>query len=819
MSGARSIDRVAAMDGGYGDTTGSMRGRRGLARRRVIAAAATGLAAAMAPGAGAEVLSSKRGFGDVGANYANLQATGAGWYYTWGTGAANPGTFDAAHYPMFWNAPSQGTIDGVKARNPAYVLGFNEPERADQANMTVAQAVASWTTISNGFAGTGTKLVSPAVADTGGAAGGQQWLAGFMSQAAANNLKVDAVAFHWYGVSTPANPSGAASAFLGRVDSYYNSYKKPVFITEFAIHDWGGAYTDAEITEANRQFLNIVVPALESRGHVAGYSWYHWFSDARLYGGTPPTPTPMAHSYVGALAAGQSDDVGGVNLGQHVAYLTGGELTMTGSAGRVRYVNALANASAISGTVDWGLVESSNWVRVQPGATLRKTGPNTVTLGAGTVTNQGVLEVAEGALRVGVPVAGGGPIHIYSTGGATGSTGRLELTGGVTVAGPVTFAQRNDPGGSDGIRNVGGNNTLSGPITIVVGGNQARVRSDAGQLTLSGGITTTATTPRNLYLQGAGAGLVAGAIADNAGDPAGTINLTKQGTGTWTLSAANDYAGATAVSGGRLRVTGSVAASAGVTVGSGATFEAAATQAVRALTIAAGGAAEVTGAGLKVLTTGALTLSGGTARLDLRRHAVVVDYTGTSPLGAAGAGGLRDRIVASYDHGAWAGPGIGSTDVRASVGGAALMAVGYAEAGELLGGSGGALNLGQGVTAGVDGTAVVIRATLAGDADLNGAVGLNDLVRLANAYGATSGVDWFDGDFDYSGAVGLNDLVLLANNYGGDLAAAAALGGAADFRADSAATVPEPGTVALVAGATAAALGRRGRARRDGRRA
>ena len=48
-----------------------------------------------------------------------------------------------------------------------YVLGFNEPERPDQANMTVAQAISSWTTISNSFTGTNTKLVSPAVADTG----------------------------------------------------------------------------------------------------------------------------------------------------------------------------------------------------------------------------------------------------------------------------------------------------------------------------------------------------------------------------------------------------------------------------------------------------------------------------------------------------------------------------------------------------------------------------------------------------------------------------------------------------------------------------
>jgi hypothetical protein len=363
----------------------------------------------------AEVLSAKRGFADTGANYYNLQATGAGWYYTWGTGIGNPGNFDANHYPMFWNAPSQNTINNVKSRNPNYVLGFNEPERGDQANMTVAQAISSWTAISNAFTGTNTKLVSPAVADTGGANGGQAWLASFMQQAAANNLKVDAVAFHWYGVSTPDNPAGAASSFLSRVDSYHNSYNKPVFITEFAIHDWGGNYTDEEISEANRQFLNIVIPALESRSYVAGYSWYHWFSDAPLY--TPPngssnlTPTPMAYSYVGAVTTGQTANIAGQNLGEHVAYLAGGELTQEGaSVGTLRYINALANTSTISGSSDWGL-SGRNLVRIQPNATLRKSGSNEITI-SGVITNNGSLDVAQGTLRIGSPTAGNGTISV-----------------------------------------------------------------------------------------------------------------------------------------------------------------------------------------------------------------------------------------------------------------------------------------------------------------------------------------------------------------------------------------------------------------------
>ena len=370
--------------------------------------------------ANGQILSSKRGFADVGANYTNLQATGAGWYYTWGTGVGNPGNFDAQHFPMIWGGtPSQNTLNNIRNRpNVEWLLGFNEPERTDQANMSVSQAISSWSTIANGLSGSGIKLVSPAVSDTGA---GQAWLADFMNQASNNGLPVDAVAFHWYGVSNPNDPVGAANSFLSRVDSYHNAYNKPVFITEFAIHDWGGNYSDAAITEANRQFLDIVVPALEARDHVAGYSWYHWFSDARLYSGSPALPTEMGHRYVGALTDGQLEDIGNQNYGEHVAFLAGGEITRgAGSAGSLKYINALSEVSTISGVANWD-IGSGNWVRVQPEAHLRKTGSNELAIVGGSITNNGVVEVAQGMMRATNTISGTGEMRV--TGGTLALTG------------------------------------------------------------------------------------------------------------------------------------------------------------------------------------------------------------------------------------------------------------------------------------------------------------------------------------------------------------------------------------------------------------
>jgi hypothetical protein len=475
--------------------------------RSVVAFALIVLGALSAQESGAQIISSKRGFADTGANYNNLQATGASWYYTWGGGAANPGSFDAKFYPMFWNSPNQASLDSAKAKNPAYVLGFNEPERTDQANMTVAQAISSWTTITNAFAGTSTLLVSPAVADTGGTTGGQAWLSSFMSQAAANNLRVDAVAFHWYGVSTPDNPAGAAAGFLSRVDSYHNSYNKPVFITEFAIHDWGGAYTDAQIIEANRQFLDIVIPGLESRSYVAGYSWYNWFSDSPLYSGSPATPTQMGYSYVGALKTGTVTNIGGQNLGEHVAYLNGGEVTMTGMAGTLRYINALANKSTISGTLDWAL-SGTNWTRVQPGATLQKSGTNQITLG-GTVTNNGTIQVNQGTLRLNAPMGGNGTVRVKA--------GTLALTGtGGLANSPLIDVSA---GGTLDVSAVGNTMNISSGRTFNNDGTYTGNASGTTGATISGGgvfnLNLTANAGATVRVGKDGGGVASRYIIDN----------------------------------------------------------------------------------------------------------------------------------------------------------------------------------------------------------------------------------------------------------------------------------------------------------------
>lgn len=489
------------------------------------------------PHANAAILSSKRGFADTGASYNGLQASGAGWYYNWSTAPSNIGNFDANFSPMIWGAGQMDSVNYVLGQNPQYVLGFNEPERSGQANMSVNTAITNWTTISNATKayntahGTNIKLVSPAVADTGGSTGGQQWLASFMSQANANNLKVDAIAFHWYDISTPNDPAGAASQFLGRVDSFHNSYGLPVFITEFAIHDWGGTYPVSQMIEANRQFLNIVIPGLESRSYVAGYSWYNWFGDSALFSGTPSTPTPMSYGYNGSVGTSQLADISGQNLGEHAAYLTGGVLTMTGAAGTVRYINALTGTSTISGTTNWGLSSFSNWVRIQPSATLRKSGSNLVTI-SGSITNNGALAVSDGKLLIRQVVSGTGNA-IVNDGGTLdlgGSFGRMQQA-------PVIDIQR---GGTFDVSSMASTFRLSSGQTLKTDGNSTiRGNAIAGTgSTISGRakFTGNLTVESGAVVRVGGSGLASSTgrtLIDNFDDyPAGKLNAGATG-GVW----------------------------------------------------------------------------------------------------------------------------------------------------------------------------------------------------------------------------------------------------------------------------------------------
>jgi hypothetical protein len=201
---------------------------------------------------------------------------GISWWYNWsltpdqGVGSSYIGA-GVDFVPMQWGGTF--TVSGDVSQVPStatWLLGFNEPEDANQANLTPQQAAALWPQLEQ-IANSHTpklKLLSPAVNYCGGNCNETSpftWLDQFF--AACTNCQVDALAVHWYSCS--------ASDLQGYIRGTSSSpgmtkYNKPIWLTEFAMLGSGCAATAAD--EAT--YMTGALSYLESEPAVARYAWF-----------------------------------------------------------------------------------------------------------------------------------------------------------------------------------------------------------------------------------------------------------------------------------------------------------------------------------------------------------------------------------------------------------------------------------------------------------------------------------------------------------------------------------------------------------------
>jgi hypothetical protein len=192
------------------------------------------------------------------------------WAYNWGS---NPGGLASGveYLPMLWGNTADKTnswvSDATKAigNGATAVLGFNEPDHPQQANLSPQVAATAYQQyITNNFAGK-TKLISPAVTNGGGSMG-LTWLSTFMGLCSA--CKIDAVAIHWYDVSTNTD------YFKSHIQDAHTQSGLPVYLTEFGT------------TDGNDQaFLEAVLPWLDSQDYVQNYA-YFMAEDGKLLSGS-----------------------------------------------------------------------------------------------------------------------------------------------------------------------------------------------------------------------------------------------------------------------------------------------------------------------------------------------------------------------------------------------------------------------------------------------------------------------------------------------------------------------------------------------------
>lgn len=118
------------------------------------------------------------------------------WQYNWDSTTRQKPDF-AEFVPMLWGLQDYHTnrwFDNawywLNKGGSGHLLGFNEPDRGDQASMTPDQAVAGWKRYMEPFAGHA-QLGAPAVSN-----GGFNWIKEFLQKC--NGCHIDFVPVHWY---------------------------------------------------------------------------------------------------------------------------------------------------------------------------------------------------------------------------------------------------------------------------------------------------------------------------------------------------------------------------------------------------------------------------------------------------------------------------------------------------------------------------------------------------------------------------------------------------------------------------------------------
>jgi hypothetical protein len=217
-----------------------------------------------------------------------VRALNPSWNYSWTMSPAReiPGTIEFV--PMAFRGTDQrklrdqlikNALPQIRYGKAKRLLGFNEPDKANQANMPFMKAIELWPDLEK----LGVPLCSPSCANpegiqdpsAQGVAG--TWMRDFMTEADKRGYRIDYIGVHWYGDTS-------AIRFKAKMQRIHELYgKRPLLITEFAPADW---QTGGDITKHRHKpedvlaFMKEVVPWMEQQDWIAGYAWFPFAIDS-----------------------------------------------------------------------------------------------------------------------------------------------------------------------------------------------------------------------------------------------------------------------------------------------------------------------------------------------------------------------------------------------------------------------------------------------------------------------------------------------------------------------------------------------------------
>lgn len=206
------------------------------------------------------------------------------WQYDWDNVATSG--LNIEYVPMRHNLDWNSYSNINNKQGSTHVLGFNEPDRPDQADMSISQALEQWPNL----LASGLRLGSPCPSD---AAAGLGWLYEFIDSCDARNYRVDFVAVHWY------KGGQNASQFYNWLKQVHERTRRPVWITEWNNGaNWTSETHGKPTYQEQAQTIGEMIRMMDSASFVERYSIYEWVEDTRqMFYSSPDSLTPAGVVY------------------------------------------------------------------------------------------------------------------------------------------------------------------------------------------------------------------------------------------------------------------------------------------------------------------------------------------------------------------------------------------------------------------------------------------------------------------------------------------------------------------------------------------
>ncbi|WP_372795361.1 glycosyl hydrolase [Pontiella sp.] len=232
------------------------------------------------------------------------------WAYRW-TYVDEDDLGTGQYMPMQWGGAGASAL-GIQEYQPAWyqranqttVMGFNEPDLHDQANLEVETAAYQWPRLER----MKLPLLGPCPAGYK-----NYWRTGYEALAAEEGLRSEYMAMHWYSIAGAS--SGSPGTLISNMQTLYDLYGKPIWLTEFSTRDFVGDKTTWSRNH-NFNFLAEFMWRAETLPWLKKWSLFEWG-----YGGNPDTsdansenPTDMNSPKLALHYSNDSSDPGWEDL-------------------------------------------------------------------------------------------------------------------------------------------------------------------------------------------------------------------------------------------------------------------------------------------------------------------------------------------------------------------------------------------------------------------------------------------------------------------------------------------------------------------------